>query len=293
MQTLKAANSKLRNGLMLSLLSLSLLTGCVFRKLAFSNANFLLVSQIDSAFDLTSKQESFVEQKLALFLSEINTIEVVALRELLREAGAQIFKKTNEQQVASFFDRWDNIRAGAVRRASLPAGEFLMRLSREQIKHFEEFSAERNKKRLARIAEGESKFTEKRIKKVTQTLTEWLGKLNSEQINAVQEFSRGEYQRSIEEQQSSRRSKLAFIKLLSAQPGKSELGEFLAGQQSYPFDKLDPIHVKNKAERRKAWTTLITQVVATTNQTQKIHFKKETESLALDLLLIGSDDNLD
>ncbi len=293
LQPLKTTALCFRCGLILSISSLSLLTGCVFRKLAFSNANFLLVSQIDSAFDLTSEQKTFVEQKLERFLSEMSSTEVVALRELLKEAGIQIFKKTTEQHVASFFDRWDNIQGGAVRRASLPAGEFLMKLSRDQITYFEEFSTKRNKKRVESLAEGESTFTEKRIQKVSKTFTEWLGKLNNIQINAIRDFSKGEYQRSLEEQPASQRSKLAFLQLLSSQPGKTQLGEFLAGQQSHPFGKLDPIHVKTKSDRRKAWTALITQVVAAATQTQKIHFKKETESLSLDLLLIGSDENLE
>ena len=94
LQPLKTTALCFRCGLILSISSLSLLTGCVFRKLAFSNANFLLVSQIDSAFDLTSEQKTFVEQKLERFLSEMSSTEVVALRELLKEAGIQIFKKT-------------------------------------------------------------------------------------------------------------------------------------------------------------------------------------------------------
>jgi hypothetical protein len=290
MQTLKFNIERFRYAFVITLLCLFLLTGCIFRRLAFSNANFLLVSELDSAFNLTSAQEDFVEEGLDQLLSEINKNEVIKLRQLLKDASEQFPKKTTSQQVAIFFDRWANIQATAVRRASLPAGEFLMQLNSEQIKYFHEFTEKRNREKLDTIADGEAKFSEKRFKKVSQTFTQWLGSLNSKQENAISEFSKSEFSRFVEEQPAAQRSKSAFLKILSAQPGKIQLAEFLIGQQSSPFKNLDTIHLRIKTERKNAWINLITQVIAASTPTQTEHFKLETESLALDLLLIGADE---
>lgn len=263
------------------------LAGCVFRRVAFSNASTLLKMRIDSAFNLTQEQADFVDKKLQTFLTELNKDEIRQLQALVSEAGKQIEKQTTHTEVARFFERWDGIYGSAVRRAAPSVGELLARLKQEQIKNFELFINQRNQKKLDRLSEGEIKFRERRIQTVTKQISEWLGPLSKAQNQAVMDFAIHEFKRSKIEQAASLESKGILFKALSEKKSAEFLGTLFIGQQAFPYETLVPLHTQSKGERRKAWISLITQIVSTVTPNQISKFKKETDSLALDLLLIG------
>lgn len=265
--------------------------GCIFRRITFSNASTLLKIRIDSAFNLTPEQTDYVEKKLQTFLTELNKNELRQLQVLVSDAGKQIEKRTTQAEISQLFERWNDIYGSAVHRAAPAVGNFLAQLKQEQIEQFELFLNQRNQKKLERISEGEPKFREKRIKTVSKQISEWLGPLTKVQILAVENFAKHEFKRSQQEQTASFQSKAIFLKALLEKKSADFLSALFIGQQAFPYTNLTPMHTQIKNERRKAWTSLISNIVSTVTPDQISRFKKETDSLALDLQLIGEEDN--
>lgn len=270
-------------------LCLLFFSGCVFRRAAFTHATTLLKMRIDSAFKLTEMQSQTVSRTLDDFLNELNKNELRALQALVSSAGAQFSPNTTQKQVEAIFTQWDDIYARATLRAAPAVADFLYKLEEHQIQHLRTFLTKRNEKKKERLTQGELKFTEQRVEKLKTQVSDWIGPLHQAQQDAVREFASGEFRRAVVEEAASFRSHSIFLKALSEKLSKEAISNVFTGQQVTPFKDLDPLHEQVKQERRKGWIALVTRIAQTLSVKQKERFKKETESLALDLMLIGQE----
>lgn len=277
--------------LTLVLLGLVVISGCVFRRLALSNAQTLLRMRIDDAFELSSEQETFVDTHLTTWLNDIHRLDIPKLQSLLADAVTKTERSVSTSEISELYARWDDIYAGAIRRSAPAVGEFLSRLAQHQLTHFKEHLSERQSKKIERIAQGKMIFVQKRTKAVASRFSDWMGDLNETQKGTIEAFAANDFELSQKETVAQTRSHAHLLGLLQLNKDAQTIGKFVLQQQIAPHTALDAEHAHIKRKRRDAWIVLITQITNSANKEQRKTFRSEAQSLAQDLLLIGEPPN--
>jgi|GEM_PF-682394 len=263
-------------------------SSCVFRAAAFRRASFLLQLKIDSIFKLSSLQRATLRRELDVFLTDLNRREVLAVQELLIDSSKQLKQGATMDEVESFFVRWDTLYSGALTRASAPIGAFLADLNPEQVSQFKDVQLERRREISESLSVGEVEFASRSRKKTAKQVSVWIGTLNEKQLAAVSGFAQQEFGWRKREVVARERSHEKFTNALQERQSAQKLAELFLQQQTLPFSQLDPEHAALRRERRAQWAKLISDLSLSITNEQRAHFKRETQSLAADVALIGA-----
>lgn len=285
------SNSIIIQKIILFMVGIAVVSGCVFRRMALSNAQTLLRLRIDETFNLSDEQETFVSKHLNEWLNEVNQKDVPKLQSLLADAVTRTERHVTKQDVSELFHQWDGIYAGAITRSAPAVGEFLAGLAKHQLVHFEEQLKKKQNKRLESFIQGKSSFIEQRTKTVQKRFSDWMGELSEAQVSAIGVFSGGDFDLIQQETSARTRSQTNLLRLLHQKNDPQTLSKYYLQQQVTPYSALDSEHLRIKNKRREAWIALITQVANLATNEQKKTFRSEAHSLAKDLLLIGEPSN--
>lgn len=173
----------LRLRLFLFVLSSALLAGCgLARVMAYRHADSLLSMQVDDYFDLSSRQDGFIERELSLLRDWHRSKELPAWRAPLQtlivsaqERGlvAEDLKAVHEFAMRSLERTFERARPAAAR--------FLAGLSEAQIAEMEGEMAKKNKKRYLALERESGKYREEALDKMSSRLEPWIGRLTKEQ----------------------------------------------------------------------------------------------------------------
>jgi hypothetical protein len=79
--------------------------------------------------------------------------------------------------------------------------------------------------------------------------------------------------------------------MLTEAKNPQTLAALFLQQQTPPYSQLDPEHLTLRQERSKQWIQLFTSLAQKVTSEQKRFFEKESQSLAIDLALIGASSN--
>ncbi|MEN9810212.1 MAG: hypothetical protein RLZZ488_1779 [Pseudomonadota bacterium] len=247
--------------------------------------------QIDSTFDLNDSQDDFVKNELSAYLKDLNKSEIPVLQRLLTDASRSLRDDISENEVAQFFKRWNDVYTQAMIRASIPVGQFLSTLQPEQRERWKKEQEKKHRDKLEELSEGSEKFNETRRRKLITQLGSWIGALNGPQLQTVSEFAQKEYDWSKRELSARKRSQENFLKMLTEAKNPQTLAALFLQQQTPPYSQLDPEHLTLRQERSKQWIQLFTSLAQKVTSEQKRFFEKESQSLAIDLALIGASSN--
>lgn len=278
----------LRSSILLALACLVFTTGCVFRRLAFKQADLLIQFEINSAVGLEDAQKNFLDRELDLFLRGLNRIEVPQLQNLLVDVVRRVDTGISKKEIESLYSRWEDIYEGAVRRASGPTAEFLHSLSDAQVEKWRNYQERKIQKKIQELNEGESKYIHEREKKMRSNFLKWIGGVNADQKSAIAEFIRADWLRVRLEANVIAQSQLLVRQAIMDRKGHTQLQNLLLSQTTRPFTGLSQAHITLKSSRRDAWINLLSSVAATLTMEQKAILKDEVKKLSSDLALLGS-----
>ncbi len=166
-------------------------SGCSTVKLAYNNADFLLVYMIDDYFDLTDQQHDKVKsdvnrilkwhrnEELPDYISIINQFENKAKDGLTKEESNWAYETVMDK----YFHSVDYLFEDIV--------NFMVSLNDKQINAMEEkFAEESEKSRKIYLEFSREEQLEKRVKRTIEQAENWLGDLTNSQIDEISKLSR-------------------------------------------------------------------------------------------------------
>lgn len=172
-------------------LLIGLSSGCSTVKLAYNNADFLLVYMIDDYFDLTDQQHEQLKsdvnrilkwhrtKELPDYVSIINQVENLAKDGLTKDETEWVY----ESMMAKYFHTVDYLFDDIL--------NFMSALNEKQIKNMEEkFADDNEKSRKKYLASTKEEQLQKRVERTIDQAEDWFGDLSDQQINQLSKLSR-------------------------------------------------------------------------------------------------------
>ena len=162
----------------ITLIAALAVSSCTFRKLLLNNADWLAMRQIDSFFDINSKQRKQINPEVKATVAWVKSEKFPELSALLTEMKKAWELGITAEKLAEFDVRISAFRVEIVNQIATPAGVFLASLSDDQIKHLEQELADSNKRLEKLVAMTPEEFASKRRDRVLENLEEWFGDLS-------------------------------------------------------------------------------------------------------------------
>ena len=162
------------------LLSTLLLSACLVR-VAYNNADWLLVWQLDSSFDLSRPQKEFLSARLHEHLRwhrETELDKTIAFLRRTQDAAADgVTKIELENAVADF----SSLRNSLATQLAADSAEFFAQVSDEQLLYLEKSLKKSNKDWEKRVRLPPRERSADRTERVLDIVTDWIGPLSSAQ----------------------------------------------------------------------------------------------------------------
>jgi len=168
----------------------ALLAGCSALELAYDNADSYLRWQAGRYLDLKNSQAEEFKARVGAFLVWHRSEALPQYARLAGEAGKRLERGASLADMVWSYDAIRRQAEEGLRRASAETGDFLDRLTPAQIEYLEQRFAEDNRKFAREWLEGTpEKQRERRLKRLTHTLEDWLGELSGAQRERVRQFN--------------------------------------------------------------------------------------------------------
>ena len=147
-------------------------------KMAYNNADDLVLYKIDSYFDINEQQEKYLKPRLASLLLEHRQDELPYYIKTFDSLEKRIARGWKKEDTVWGRKRLHNIAIRLYRRTQDSTAVFLSTLSAKQIKYFEKAIEESNEDLEESLEAGLAKQHKKRIEKYLEGTSDWLGNLN-------------------------------------------------------------------------------------------------------------------
>jgi len=168
----------------------ALLAGCSALELAYDNADSYLRWQAGRYLDLKNSQAEEFKARVGAFLVWHRSEALPQYARLAGEAGKRLERGASLADMVWSYDAIRQQAQEGLRRASAETGDFLDRLTPAQIEYLEKRFAEDNQKFAREWLEGTpAEQRERRLKRLTHTLEDWLGELSDAQRERVRQFN--------------------------------------------------------------------------------------------------------
>jgi len=168
----------------------ALLAGCSALELAYDNADSYLRWQAGRYLDLKNSQAEEFKARVGAFLVWHRSEALPQYARLAGEAGKRLERGASLADMVWSYDAIRQQAQEGLRRASAETGDFLDRLTPAQIEYLEKLFAEDNQKFAREWLEGTpAEQRERRLKRLTHTLEDWLGELSGAQRERVRQFN--------------------------------------------------------------------------------------------------------
>jgi len=168
----------------------ALLAGCSALELAYDNADSYLRWQAGRYLDLKNSQAEEFKARVGAFLVWHRSEALPQYARLAGEAGKRLERGASLADMVWSYDAIRQQAQEGLRRASAETGDFLDRLTPAQIEYLEKRFAEDNQKFAREWLEGTpAEQRERRLKRLTHTLEDWLGELSGAQRERVRQFN--------------------------------------------------------------------------------------------------------
>lgn len=260
---------------------LAAFSSCSSVKLARSFADWYLNSEIDDAFDLNSKQEVVIEERVdnhLIWLDRELIPEIIRYTELI---GLQVDKKITPKNVDDLYTHYEFLRVMLISEIADDAGWLLANLSSKQKKHFARYLDKRNDELNEQLALPEGEFIKTVNEKRIENIEQWFGELEKEQIAQIKKLwpaDKSKFKQWRDARKSQHDSLLAFVgqsqKTVSAKliAWAKEPSLLLSAEQ-----KIARKNMRSETSRR------IVDIFKIFNVQQRLYFKTKLAKLSQDL----------
>ena len=162
------------------LLGTLLLSACLVRA-AYNNADWLLVWQLDRAFDLTRPQTEFLNTRLREQLRWHREIELAKTIAFLRRTQATAAEGITQGELEEAVAEFATLRNTLATRLAADSAEFFAQVSDEQLNYLQKYLKKTNKDWEKRVALPPHKRSAERTERIMDMVTDWIGPLSTAQ----------------------------------------------------------------------------------------------------------------
>ena len=211
-------------------IKLLFISGCSTCKLFYDFGDEMVSWQIDNYFDLTSKQEEWIEERLRLHLDWHRKQELPIYRDFLIEVQNWSGDGLTMSELDECYARLDKKRVRTLETLLPDTASFLAGISPEQVNTLEKKMIEDNQEMEEELESPEELFS-KRRENFWEQMEDWFGNFSEDQqvkINRMHtEWFSGSSDPLVSRLERRRKSQLQFLSQLRSSQDKAELENWL------------------------------------------------------------------
>lgn len=238
------------------------LTGCTLKGLIFDHLDWLIMQEMDEAFDLTDKQYETMRARLIL---QLKTAQKTTLPEIKKELIriASLDRPLTEAEIRALSQKAWDLWYEYVNRLAEDAAFLLFNLDEKQWRHFEGYLERRKDDYRERVTASPKDYDglfrelqDKRIERVEALV----GEVTGEQREALYKVSYLDQKKSLEEYQLSNRVRDEFLKQVKVKKSEPGFSGFLKSWARHPGGGDEKAYQEFRKERTerslRIWLTL-------------------------------------
>jgi len=164
-----------------------LLAGCSTTKLVYDYGDKYLLWQLDSYFDLSNKQEEWLEERIKLHLEWHRSQELLSYKIFLIDIQNRAKDGLTMEELDEGFSRYEAKQNRLFERLIPDTALFLKSLSSEQINNLESKMLEENEE-MTEKNENRSELIQERRENFLEQMEEWFGEFSPEQMIQINEW---------------------------------------------------------------------------------------------------------
>lgn len=263
------------------------LSSCSFRRIAIERADWVLLMQMDSCFDLSWKQEGELKPQIKQYLDLLRKNTVPKAVAWLRSAADEIIKPYDEKMFRHYWDAAWSLRSELLLAGVPFAATNLKRLTDEQLRDCQQELVDKDKKFYKLLDKEEADFQKGYFKQAIKSnfdmMKNLFGDLSEDQMKLLTTLNATTKTRLTEQLTRKRKYQNAFFAAVKNQ----ELEELLQSMPLWIQDSRTMLNPNIQAEPGATWRASFmikaSQFMPTLSDKQKEHFRQELLSLAQDL----------
>ena len=164
-----------------------LLAGCSTTKLVYDYGDKYLLWQLDSYFDLSNKQEEWLEERIKFHLEWHRSQELRSYKKFLIDIQNRAKDGLTMEELDEGFSRYEAKQQRLFERLIPDTALFLKSLSSEQINNLESKMLEENEE-MTEKNENRSELIQERRENFLEQMEEWFGEFSPEQMIQINEW---------------------------------------------------------------------------------------------------------
>ena len=257
-------------------LLLFLLAGCSTTKLVYDYGDKYLLWQLDSYFDLSNKQEEWLEERIKFHLEWHRSQELRSYKKFLIDIQNRAKNGLTMEELDEGFSRYEAKQQRLFERLIPDTALFLKSLSSEQINNLESKMLEENEE-MTEKNENRSELIQERRENFLEQMEEWFGEFSPEQMIQINEWQVNWFVEStspFEERMKYRiKSQTQILALLRSFPDGQELEKWMRNwSKSWGRDKNSDRKARILRNKNR-----ILQVEKFINPEQRLHALRELD----------------
>ena len=257
-------------------LLLFLLAGCSTTKLVYDYGDKYLLWQLDSYFDLSNKQEEWLEERIKFHLEWHRSQELRSYKKFLIDIQNRAKNGLTMEELDEGFSRYEAKQQRLFERLIRDTALFLKSLSSEQINNLESKMLEENEE-MTEKNENRSELIQERRENFLEQMEEWFGEFSPDQMIQINEWQVNWFAESaspFEERMKYRiKSQTQILALLRSFPDGQELEKWMRNwSKSWGRDKNSDRKARILRNKNR-----ILQVEKFINPEQRLHALRELD----------------
>ena len=257
-------------------LLLFLLAGCSTTKLVYDYGDKYLLWQFDSYFDLSNKQEEWLEERIKFHLEWHRSQELRSYKKFLIDIQNRAKNGLTMEELDEGFSRYEAKQQRLFERLIPDTALFLKSLSSEQINNLESKMLEENEE-MTEKNENRSELIQERRENFLEQMEEWFGEFSPDQMIQINEWQVNWFVEStspFEERMKYRiKSQTQILALLRSFPDGQELEKWMRNwSKSWGRDKNSDRKARILRNKNR-----ILQVEKFINPEQRLHALRELD----------------
>ena len=217
---------RLKNIFLLLFILFFFVSGCSTGKLIYNYGDEMVSWQLDNYFDLTSKQEEWIEKRMRLHLDWHRRQELPRYRNFLIEVQNRSSDGLTMKELDEGYARLDQKRLRTMERLVPDTASFLAGISPEQINTLEKKMTEDNQE-MEEDLESTEKLYRERQERFWEQMEDWFGDFSEDQQSKINrlhtEWFSGPFDPLAARLERRRKSQLRFIEEMRSSPSKTEI----------------------------------------------------------------------
>jgi hypothetical protein len=153
--------------------------------LLYNHADWLLTRQLDSYFDLSSSQQTFVSARLDTILARHRVEALPRYEEVLQQVRMRIHRGLTGDDLDWAFAQYDRLRADLFARFAHDGADFVRLVEEQQVSRVRTALHKQLAKQEGLLRESAQTRLEKRTEHILSLANEWLGPLTQRQKEEI------------------------------------------------------------------------------------------------------------